>query len=152
MSRVIFNGRERRSYVRVDALLPVRFRLCGLVSAKIYSRATKNVSQGGLCLEVLQNQDELIETVSSMGRWPSVELELSLPDNQGEPSIHLDWIASRLDWAEKPGAKNPALFMGMGFVDMHEEVRGLIYEFVLDHFLKRYQPELRARPPVYAFR
>ena len=152
MSRTIYNGREKRSYVRIDTELPARFRIYGMDSAKHYSGTTKNISQGGLCLEIVQDQNELIETLFKHQQWPSVDVELSLPDRQGEPSIKVDWIAGRLDWAQKPSGKDPALLIGMGFVDMREEARRLIYEFVLNQFLKRYQPELRVRPPVYAVR
>ncbi len=152
MSRTIYNGRERRSYVRIDTDLPTRLRIYGMDSTKSYSGTTRNISQGGLCLEILQDQDELVETLFIQKQWPSVEVELLLPDRQGEPTIQVDWIAGRLDWAQKPSAKAPALLVGMGFVDMHKEARQLIYEFVLNQFLKRYQPELRKRPPVYVAR
>ena len=57
MIRTIYNGRERRSYVRKQ--------------------------------------------------WQSVEVELLLPDPQGEPTIQLDRIAGRLDWAKSPVPKLP---------------------------------------------
>ena len=152
MSRTIYNGRERRSYVRIDTDLPTRLRIYGMDSAKSYSGTTRNISQGELCLEILQDQDELVETLFIQKQWPSVEVELLLPDRQGKPTIQVDWIAGRLDWAQKPTNNDPALLIGMGFVDVHEEARRLIYEFVLSQFLKRYQPELRVRPPLYAVR
>jgi hypothetical protein len=152
MGKAIFNGRERRSYVRIDTELPVRFRIYGSDPGKIYSGKTQNVSQGGLCVAVVQDQDELIETLSSLEQLPTVEVELSLPDLYGEPNTPADWIASRLDWARKPNAGHPTLLMGLGFVYMHTEVRRQIYEFVLSHFLKNYHPQQRVRPPVYVTR
>lgn len=152
MRKSIFKGRERRSYVRVDAELPVRFRISGQASDKIYCGVTHNVSQGGLCAEVSRNQDELIETVSGLDQWPTVEVALSLPQPHGEPDIQLDWITSRLDWAKRPDIKNPTLLLGLGFADMHAEVRRQIYEYVLSQFLKNYHPQTRVTPPVYVTR
>jgi len=152
MRKAIFKSRERRSYVRVDTELPMRFRIYGQASDKIYPGVTRNISQGGLCAEVSQDQDELIETVYSLEQSPTVEVALSLPQLHGEPDIQLDWIISRLDWAKRPDIKNPALLLGMGFVDMHAEVRRQIYEYVLSQFLKNYHPQERVRPPVYVTR
>lgn len=152
MSRMIFNGRERRSYVRVDIELPARFRICGMDSAKNYNGTIKNISQGGLCLQILQSQEELMEVLFKNKQWPSIEVEFTLPDRRGEPSIQVDWIGGRLDWVQKPSVKDPTLLIGMGFVDIHREARRVIYEFVLNQFLKHYQPEMRKRPPVYAVR
>jgi c-di-GMP-binding flagellar brake protein YcgR len=152
MHKAIFNGKERRSYVRVDAELPVRFRINDHSPGKIYTGATKNISQGGLCVEVVRQQNELIEALSSIKQQPSFEVQLALPDRNGEPDHAVDWIAGRLDWAEKPTDKNPVFRMGLGFVDLEEEVRRKLYDFVLGAFIKCYQPGLRARPPLYAVR
>lgn len=152
MRKAIFNSMERRSYVRVDTELPVRFKINGQALDKIYPGVTRNISQGGLCAEVSRDQDELIETVSILDQWPTVEVALSLPQPHGEPDIQLDWITSRLDWAERPDIKNPSLLLGVGFADMHAGVRRQIYEYVLSQFLKNYHPQTRVRPPVYVTR
>ena len=147
MSKSIFNGRERRGYVRIDTQLPVRFRIYSLFSGKIFLGETKNVSQSGLCVEASQDQDELIETLSSLEPLPTIEVALSLPDLHGEPTIQVDWITGRLDWAKKPNAKDPTLLIGVGFVDMEKKVRRQLHEFVVGQFLKRYHPQQRVRPP-----
>ena len=142
MSKSIFNGRERRGYVRIDTQLPVRFRIYSLFSGKIFLGETKNVSQSGLCVEASQDQDELIETLSSCEEWPTVDVAPLLPDPHGDQATSADWITSRLDWAKKPNAQDPALLMGMGFCDMDEEVRKQIFEFIVGQFLKHYDPEM----------
>jgi hypothetical protein len=152
MRKAIFNGRERRSYVRVDRELPIRYRIKGHPSGQIYTGATKNISQGGLCVEIIRHQDELIETLSSIKKQPFLEVELTLPGRNGQPGPQTDWITGRVDWLRNPTAKNPVSLIGLGFVDLHEEVRRKIYDFVLGVYLKGYQPELRVRPPVYAVR
>ncbi len=146
MSKKFFSGRERRSYVRIDTEVPVRFRICGIDSGKIYPGTTKNISHGGLCVEVLQDQDELIETLSSFEQWPTIDVAPLLPDPHGEQATQADWITSRLDWAKKPNAKDSALLMGMGFVDMDEKVRRQVYEFIVGQFLKHYSPEMVSGP------
>ena len=60
-----FNGKERRAYVRLEASLPVRFTISGKEMGKIYTATTKNLSHGGLCLEVHQDKEELIDKLSA---------------------------------------------------------------------------------------
>jgi hypothetical protein len=61
MTRKLFNGSERRAYVRLETSLPVRFKISGKEMSKIYTAVTKNISHGGLCLEVHQDKEELID-------------------------------------------------------------------------------------------
>jgi hypothetical protein len=128
MSKDIFNGRERRSYVRIDTEVPVRFKISWMNSGKIYSATTKNISHGGICLEVLQDQDELVETLASPPEWPTIEVAPLLPDVPAEYATKAPWITSRLNWAQKPTAKYPSLLIGLDFVKMVAEARKQIYE------------------------
>jgi c-di-GMP-binding flagellar brake protein YcgR len=141
MSEDISGGRERRKYIRIDTEVPVRFKISWLNSGKIYSAITKNISHGGICLEVLQDQNELVESLSSAPEWPTMEIAPLLPDLSADNDTEAPWITSRLDWVQKPSAKNPALLIGMGFVEMADEVRKQIYDFVVGQFIGNYNLE-----------
>jgi len=141
MGKDISDGRERRNYVRIDTEVPVRFKISWLNSGKIYSGTTKNISHGGICLEVLQDQDELVESLSLAPEWPTMEIAPLLPDLPADYDTEAPWITSRLDWVKKPSAKDPALLIGMDFVEMADEVRKQIYDFVVGQFISNYNLE-----------
>ena len=137
MSKKKINGRERRSYVRLETELPVKFRISGEYD-KIYSAITKNISHGGICLEVSQRQDELFEWLSSADSWPIMEVAPVLP-NLNNAHLHQPaWITSRLEWAKMPSAKRPSLLMGMNFVEIAEATRKHIFDYIVSEFLKHY--------------
>jgi len=141
MSKEIFNGSERRNYVRINSEVPVRFKFCGRDSAKIYAAITKNISHGGMCLEVSQDKDELVAALSSLPQGPIVEVAPTLPDSQDGAVADSAWITSRLDWAKKPGTNESALLMGMNFIEMADSLRQKIYDFVVSEFLRNYNME-----------
>ncbi len=141
MGKDISDGRERRNYVRIETEVPVRFKILWLNSGKIYSGTTKNISHGGICLEVLQDQDELVESLSSAPEWPTMEIAPLLPDLPADCDPEAPWITSRLDWVKKPSAKDPSLQIGMDFVEMADEVRKQIYDFIVGQFISNYHLE-----------
>ncbi len=141
MGKDISDGGERRNYVRIDTEVPVRFKISWLNSGKIYSGTTKNISHGGICLEVLQDQDELVESLSSAPEWPTMEIAPLLPDLPADYDPEAPWITSRLDWVKKPSAKDPSLQIGMDFVEMADEVRKQIYDFIVGQFINKYNME-----------
>ena len=141
MSEDIFVDSDRRNYVRIETEMPVRFKIPGIESDKIYSATTKNISHGGICLEVIQDKDELVETLSSLPQWPTIEVAPLLPDLPEAYSAEAAWITSRLDWAQRHSAKDPDLLIGMNFVEMADGVRKQLYDFILGEFLRNYEVE-----------
>jgi c-di-GMP-binding flagellar brake protein YcgR len=141
MSRDISNGRERRNYVRIETAVPVRFKISWISSGKIYSATTRNISHGGICLEVLQDLDELVETFSSPPQWPTMEVAPLLPDLPAEYVTEAHWITSRLDWVKKPSTQDPVLLFGLDFVEMADSVRKQIYDFAVGQFIRNYNLE-----------
>jgi c-di-GMP-binding flagellar brake protein YcgR len=139
MTRELFNGRERRTYIRLETALPVRFKFCGKEMSKIYKAITKNISHGGLCLEVHQNKEELIEKLSADGPKLGIDLETLVPDQDPEGSAKPVWVNSRVDWTRKPNSKNPVLLMGLEFEDLTQAARKKIHDYLVDEFLKHYE-------------
>jgi c-di-GMP-binding flagellar brake protein YcgR len=122
MTRKLFNGSERRAYVRLETSLPVRFKISGKEMSKIYTAVTKNISHGGLCLEVHQDKEELIDS-----------------DHATEASAKPAWVSSRIDWTRKPKSKDPVLLMGLEFENLTQEARKKIHDFLVGEFVNRYK-------------
>ena len=138
MSKDNFNSGERRKFVRIDTGVPVRFKISWTNTGKIYSAATRNISQGGVCLEIVKDQDELVETLASLPEWPTIEVSPLLPDFSTECTAEAAWITSRVNWIQKPTGKNPSLQIGLDFVEMADDVRKQIYDFILGKFVQNY--------------
>ena len=139
MTQEFFNGKERRAYVRFETSLPVRFKISGKEMSKIYAATTKNMSQGGLCLEVHQDKEELIKKLSAVDTELGIDLDALIPKRGVAGSEKPAWIDSRVDWMRKPNHKNPKLLMGLKFEDLTQEARRKIHSYIVDEFVRRYE-------------
>jgi c-di-GMP-binding flagellar brake protein YcgR len=138
MARDRFNGKERRAYVRLNKTLRVRLRFSEDKPAKTYAATTKNISHGGLCIEVPNSRKELIEKLSTAKENLSINLETLILNNTKKFFAKSAWIKCRLDWAKKPTHKNPALLMGLAFNGLAEIDRKQIHEYIVEEFVKDY--------------
>ena len=138
MARDRFNGKERRAYVRLNKALTVRLRFSGDQPDKTYTANTKNISHGGLCIEVPKNQKELIEKLSATRENSSINIEASILNSSVEFFAKPAWINCRLDWAKKPTNKNPVLLAGMAFNNLTEDTRKQIHDYIVEEFVKYY--------------
>jgi c-di-GMP-binding flagellar brake protein YcgR len=134
-----FNGRERRAYVRLDSSLPVKFKISAEQKSKTYTATTKNISRGGLCLEIDQNIQQLLENLSGTDVKISIDLDTLIPQPEKAPPAKAAWISSRVDWARKPTAKNPAMLLGLEFEGVNDEARKRIHGYIVEEFVKRYE-------------
>jgi c-di-GMP-binding flagellar brake protein YcgR len=139
MTSNLFDGRERRAYVRLESSLPVRFKIPTEQINKTYTATTKNISQSGLCLEIYQTTQELIENLAVADSKISIDLDTLIPRSPTAASTKPAWINSRVDWARKPTAKDPAMLIGLEFEGVNEEARKRILNYIVDEFVKRYE-------------
>ena len=137
MSLKSFNGKERRAYVRLESSLPVKFKISAEQKNKTYTATTKNISRGGLCLEIDQNIQQLLENLSGTDVKISIDLDTLIPKTAA--SAKPAWISSRVDWARKPTAKNPAMLLGLEFEGVSDEARKRIHGYIVEAFVKRYE-------------
>ena len=134
-----FNGRERRAYVRLDSSLPVKFKISAEQKSKTYTATTKNISRGGLCLEIDQNIQQLLENLSGTDVKISIDLDTLIPQPKTAAPAKAAWISSRVDWAREPTAKNPAMLLGLEFEGVSDEARKRIHGYIVEEFVKRYE-------------
>jgi len=100
-----FGGKERRAYVRLERSLPVRFKIFTNQMSKTYTATTKNISQGGLCLEIYQDTRQLIDNLAAADSKVGIDLDTMIPQPHTAASSAPAWINSRVDWSRKPTVK-----------------------------------------------
>lgn len=145
MSRYAFNGKERRAYVRLDTVLTVLLRVSGNKSDKTYTATTKNISHGGMCLEVPHNYKELIEKLRTTRKNPGIHLNAAIQNKDLELSAKPAWISCRFDYLRKATTKKPAFLMGLAFNKLPEVARKQIHNYIVNEFVKRYGKEGRSK-------
>ena len=134
-----FDGKERRAYVRLKSSLPVKFKICTEQKGKTFTATTKNISRGGLCLEIRQDTSELLKNLSSTEPQISINLDTLLPSPNTAASAKSAWISSRVDWARKPTAKNPVMLIGLEFEGVSDDIRKRIHDYIVQEIVKRYE-------------
>ena len=153
MADAISNGRDRRAYFRLAKILPVRFRICDRNPDRVYSAASRNISHGGMCLEVAQNQTELLNALQHRPQRAMVELQTPVFDHSEFGSAQTNWISGEIDWHQRPTADNLAVVIGLSFVRVTDRTRKqlhdlMVREFVSQYGVKDWQTE---SVPVFAF-
>ena len=139
MNQESFDGKERRAYVRLDQSLPVRFKISTEKINKTYTATTKNISQGGICLEIHQDTEELMENLSAAGSKIGIDLDTMLPRPPAVASKTPEWVNSRVDWTRKPTDKDPAMLIGLEFEGVTDEARKRIHDYIVKEFVKNYK-------------
>lgn len=137
MSDLLFTGKERRDYVRLDAALQVRFTLGDDASAKTYEGETKNISHGGACVSVMQDISELVEKLSSKGSTVKIDLTLEEESKTGSSEGPIS-VGGTIDWVKKPAQNSPELMLGVSFVKMEGNARDRIHGYVVNEFIRNY--------------
>ncbi|MGD9080419.1 MAG: PilZ domain-containing protein [Desulfobacterales bacterium] len=139
MSLNSFKGRERRAYVRLERSLPVRFKILAEQKGKTFTATTKNISRGGLCLEIQQDTVELLENLSGTEPKISINLDILIPPPDAAASVGPAWISSRVDWTRKPTVKNPVMLIGLEFEGVNDEARKRIHNYIVEEIVERYE-------------
>ena len=138
MTQKRFDGKERRAYVRLKQSLPVRFKINGEQTGETYSARTRNISRGGLCVEIARENAELLEKISVPGQKIGIAIDTLIPDQATAVSAKSVWINSRVDWTRKTSKKQD-LLMGLEFENLAEETRRRIHDFIVKEMVNRYE-------------
>ena len=133
-----FNGSERRAYVRLEKSLPVRLKVTGNPTSKTFTATTKNISQGGICLELQQTQKALLEALSAANHKIGIDLNTLIPQKTSTASESSHWVSGRVDWTCELDQADQTLQVGLEFEDLTEETRKRIRDYLVDQFLQKY--------------
>ena len=133
-----FNGSERRAYVRLEKSLSVRLKVTGNPSSKTFTATTKNISQGGICLEIQQKQEALLEALTSANHQIGIDLNALIPQHNPAASERSHWISGRVDWTCELDQAHQTLLVGLEFENISDEARKRIRKYLVDQFLQKY--------------
>ena len=133
-----FNGSERRAYVRLEKSLSVRLKVTGNPTSKTFTVKTKNISQGGICLELQQTQKALLEALSAANHKIGIDLNTLIPHETSAASERSHWVNGRVDWTCELDESDQPLKVGLEFEDLTEEARKRIRDYLVDQFLQKY--------------
>lgn len=139
MTGELFDGRERRAYVRLKTALPVRFKVSGERMTKVYTATTHNISHGGLCLEVHQDKEELIEKLSADRPKLGVDIDAMIHGQDTAVSVEPLWVNSRVERTRKPNSQDSVLIMGLEFENLTQAVRKKLHNYLVSEFVKHYE-------------
>jgi c-di-GMP-binding flagellar brake protein YcgR len=133
-----FNGAERRAYVRLEKSLPVRFKISGNPTGSTYTATTRNISQGGLCIEIDHEKESLVEALSIADQKIGIDINSLIPQRANTVTEMSHWISGRVDWARKSDQDRNLLQVGLEFENLTEEARKRIRDYLVDQFLGQY--------------
>ncbi len=99
---------------------------------------TRNVSHGGICVEITKRVKELLAYADQKDVRLLVHLELSPSGSPVRLEGTASWGSSRIDWVQKPSKQNSTLVLGVAFEDLSDETREQIHNYILGEFVKNY--------------
>lgn len=130
-------GLEKRKHVRIDVELSAVFSIVGEARPKEYPARTRNISQGGLCLAVLEDKERLAELFRRASPPLRVALELSESEAPLQVGAKTAWISSKVDWMYAPPGEHAPLLMGLAYLELEDDVRDAINSFIADMIIRR---------------
>lgn len=133
-----FNGTERRAYVRLEKSLPVRLKITGNPISQTFTLTTKNMSQGGVCLEIQRQQEALLRALSNATHSIGIDLNTLIPQHSNGAPEMPHWVRGRVDWTSELDEAGQSLQVGLEFEDLTEEARKRIRDYLVDQFLRQY--------------
>ncbi|MDD2703647.1 MAG: PilZ domain-containing protein [Candidatus Omnitrophica bacterium] len=118
---------ERRSYIRMDTVLPVQFRLVSPDGKEFLSDwrqgFTNNVGKGGICLQINKIDPLLARQIKDSGAMLALEIEI--PFIPGSPVS----AQARVAWFQDGADDKGRCLAGLRYVSIEEEGRDRILRF-----------------------
>lgn len=137
MQEALFRRKNKRRYVRIDTILSVRLKTNDGSVETIYEGTTNNISEGGLCMKVEENIDELLTNLAVDDFAFNVSIQLLKPDEAIEVDAVGRWTSSRIEWVKMPPYKRKVLNVGLAFRDVPEATRNLIQHHIQNRLKKK---------------
>ncbi len=127
MEKLQHGGIERRRYIRLDTAFPVEFEIVSLDDKEIYCEFhqsfTRDVSEGGICLEVNNLKDDLAERLNK--KTAKLRLQINMPFSP-KPIAAVAEAA----WIKKIKERHPNKFLvGISYEEISETERRKIVNY-----------------------
>jgi len=118
---------ERRKYIRLNSCFPVEFSFYfseGTILIKEYQGFTRDISEGGMCLDAKNLSDEDSELVSR--KWPRLSLTIDIP-----VLGHLVKTKVKVMWVKKDDSDNERnnYFIGVSYLDINPKDKRKIINY-----------------------
>ncbi|MCK5306388.1 MAG: PilZ domain-containing protein [Candidatus Omnitrophica bacterium] len=111
---------EKRRFTRIVKTVPVEFKSCQAVSGGATAR---DVSEGGLCIEAEQIEQESLRELLS--KKAEVSIKIDLPSEFGAVEV-----AAQIAWIKDKEASEGKLCFGVRFTGIPEEYQGKIKLYI----------------------
>ena len=118
---------ERRKYIRLNSCFPVEFSFYfseETILIKEYQGFTRDISEGGMCLDAKNLSDEDSELVSR--KWPRLSLTIDIP-----VLGHLVKTKVKVMWVKKDDSDNERnnYFIGVSYLDINPKDKRKIINY-----------------------
>lgn len=143
----LFDGHERRRFVRLKEPVPVKFKVLNKDNPESISDwiecYTHNISRGGLCIEITSVGEELKKAVTNKSSLFKLEITLSLRLEEKkvivEGSVYYIKVLGEPVWNH---FKKETLEVGIKFTGINSEDEDLISNFIVEKYLEKYGIQL----------
>jgi c-di-GMP-binding flagellar brake protein YcgR len=109
-----YSGPERRRFVRVPFIFPVKFQIAGDPEGRVFHALSDNLSEGGIKIISMQPMEEGADIV----------LDFALPTPQGVVEIR---CSGRIVWYQEAQGRN---FCGVQFSEMDGRHQEVLQQFI----------------------
>jgi c-di-GMP-binding flagellar brake protein YcgR len=133
------DGTERRKFVRLPLAIEAPFAVSGDPAGRTYEAVTRDISVGGICLEVDHDVESVFPLVKAKGA--RVAVDIRLPDGLDPASITAEpvWSQGKVDWVKKGRKGSSPLLIGLRFWHVPEGARERIRKLVVEKFVSTYR-------------
>ena len=118
---------ERRHYIRLDNVLPVKFRLVDAQTREFSSGwlqgFTRNFSKGGICLEVIDLPADIVELLQLKKVELSMDIELSFTAKRISS-------LSKVAWVREPAGVNDKFLLGLIYTKIDPKAGNFLMQYV----------------------
>ena len=130
-------GREVRRHARLEVFLKAVFIIEGDGEETEYAAWTTNISRGGICLQITEKREEVLEKLGDT--LPRFKVSLDLTDNEDpiDVSTRTAWISSKVGWLLTPSQEEVPILVGMAFDRLLEEDEEKINSFIADLLIQQ---------------
>lgn len=135
-----------RRYARILARLKTLIKAEHEGGKNTFYAETKNVSRGGVCVEVAENTKDLLETLD--GKSLRLKISLNLREEESQTvqiTGRTAWIGSTLSWLMTPSSHESPVLMGLAFTALDESDAKKIDAFTLSSLERKKEAIYRKR-------
>jgi hypothetical protein len=138
MEQETVTGKERRQFIRLDRELMVHFKIIEQSPEQVYDGKTCNISQGGVCIEVDGEIENLVKKLKEIKPVVHIAIELTDLYKPDELKTTPQWINGLMFWVKKPFLKSNHCQIGLAFQNIEEKASERIHNYIMKEFVASY--------------